>query len=198
MTAMPSPTSHDSPPASSALDAGLDPDLDAVLASEQRIAGRTRPAFLSLLIAFGIGIAASGLWNAYAGPLREAVAGMSPGLAWLAPQGADGTEPAADSPADPVAGPADSAEAAGDLRQNVDRIAASQEQIMRSIDQLSAGQDQLTKEIAKLQAVDQSILSRNAEPPAPAPARAPAARRPAGALTPAGSAPAPAPPPQPR
>lgn len=197
MTAMPSPTSHDSP--SSALDAGLDPDLDAVLANEQRIAGRTRPAFLSLLIAFGIGIAASGLWNAYAGPLREAVAGMSPGLAWLAPpQGADGTEPAADSPADPAAGPADSADAAVDLRQNVDRIAASQEQIMRSIDQLSAGQDQLTKEIAKLQAVDQTILSRNAEPPAAA--RAPAARRPAGALTPAGSAPAPAPapPPQPR
>jgi methyl-accepting chemotaxis protein len=79
-----------------------------------------------------------------------------------------------------------------EVRQNIDRIAASiasiQEQVSRSADrgateqiahsvaQLAAGQEQMTREITKLQAVEQYVLYKNAEPAprtAPAPVRKP-------------------------
>jgi hypothetical protein len=53
-------------------------------------------------------------------------------------------------------------------------IGANQEQIAHSVDQLTAGQEQMTSEITKLQAVEQYVLYKNAEPPprsAPGPAR---------------------------
>jgi ABC-type transporter MlaC component len=64
------------------------------------------------------------------------------------------------------------------MSRSADRIANSivsnQEQIARSVDQLTAGQEQMTREITKLQAVEQYVLYKNAEPPprsAAAPAR---------------------------
>jgi len=50
-------------------------------------------------------------------------------------------------------------------------IVANQEQIARSVDQLTAGQEQMTREITKLQAVEQYVLYKNADPP-PRPAAA--------------------------
>jgi len=59
------------------------------------------------------------------------------------------------------------------MRQNVDRIATTQEHITRNVEQLTAGQDRMTREITKLQAVEQQILHKNSEPPPrPAPASA--------------------------
>jgi hypothetical protein len=158
---------------------------------------------VGLLLTFCCGIALTVAWYSYGGPVREAIAAMSPDyLAWVAPPPAAVEQPAAD-PAAPAAPAVDQQLNAASLdldavRQNVDRIANSQEQIKRSIDQLSAGQEQLTKEIAKLQAVEQYILYKNSEPPAarsPAPPPAAAPRRPAAPLplTPA-PAQAPAPP----
>jgi len=74
------------------------------------------------------------------------------------------------------------------VRQSIDRIATSiaviqeqmsrgadriaTEQIARSVAQLTAGQEQMTREITKLQAVEQYVLYKNAEPP-PRPTPAP-------------------------
>jgi hypothetical protein len=46
------------------------------------------------------------------------------------------------------------------VRQNVDRIAITQEQITCSVDRLTASQDQMMREMIKLQAVEQQIFAR--------------------------------------
>jgi hypothetical protein len=141
----------------------------------------------SLLIMFCAGVALTVAWYSFGGSIREAIAGMSPQLAWMAPQPALVAQPVVD-PATPAVPAIDQQLSAAlpdmdAVRQNVDRIATTQDKIVKSIDQLSAGQEQLTKEIAKLQAVEQYILYKNSEPPATtprsAPAPAPVARRPA-------------------
>jgi hypothetical protein len=180
------PPPLDSSPLHAELHAG---DLDdGALADEQLQPVRGRPlGLVSLMVTFCCGIALTVAWYSFGGPIRETIAGMSPELAWLAPQA--GAQSALD-PAAPAAQTLDQQLNAASLdidavRQNVDRIATSQEQIKRSIDQLSAGQEQLTKEIAKLQAVEQYILYKNSEPPTAAARSAPAAtplRRPATPL----------------
>jgi hypothetical protein len=70
------------------------------------------------------------------------------------------------------------------VRQSLDRIAASQEQMTRNVSQLAAGQEQMTSEITKLQAIGQYILYKNSEPPPPPHASAPVATtRPSQART---------------
>lgn len=150
---------------------------------------KRKSSFVGLLVTFCFGIAVTVAWYSFGGSVREAIAGMSPQLAWVAPQPALAPQPTDDQPA--VAAPAIDQQLSAALpdidavRQNVDRIATAQEKIIKSIDQLSAGQELLTKEIAKLQAVEQYILYKNSEPPATraAPAPAPAVRtRPAAPL----------------
>jgi hypothetical protein len=66
------------------------------------------------------------------------------------------------------------------VRQSIDRIAASQEQITRVVSQLAAGQEWMTRDFdGKLHAVEQNILDKISIPPrrpAPAPARNPVLR----------------------
>jgi hypothetical protein len=148
---------------------------------------------VSLLVTFFVGVAVTAAWYSFGGPVRESIAGMSPQLAWMAPQ--QTAAPLAASAPDAMAvAPAVSVEQQlgpdiDAVRQNVDRIATAQERIIKSIDQLSAGQEQLTREIAKLQAVEQYILYKNSEPPATTSRSAPAAgaapvRRPPAAAAP--------------
>jgi hypothetical protein len=140
-----------------------------------------------LLIAFGIGVATTFAWQSYGDAARQIIANSYPQLAWLAPRpapsahGAPGTiglaAQAAPSP-DQQRLNAMSLDLDA-MRQNVDRIAITQEQITRSVDRLTAGQEQMTREITKLQAVEQQILHKNSEPPprpAPASARKPVPR----------------------
>jgi hypothetical protein len=202
MSAMPSTIDADFPAGSlpirgpSTLNSGdlEDPFAGASMHQPEPVV-RRKSSSLSLLIMFCVGVAATVAWYTFGGPVREAIAGMSPQLAWMAPQ-PPVAQPAAETPAVPAVDQQLNA-ALPDIdavRQNVDRIATTQDKIIRSIDQLSAGQEQLTKEIAKLQAVEQYILYKNSEPPAmtrSAPAVAPA-RKPTTPLplTP-GTAPAP-------
>ena len=173
-----------------------------------------RRSFLTLPVTFCLGVAATMSWYSFGGPVKEALAGpvkaltgmpqfswMEQQLSWLSPSGT-----AAVPAADPATAPS-AASAALDqqlnsttqdldaVRQDVERIATAQDQIIRSITQLAAGQEQLTKEIAKVQATEQYILYKNSEPPPPP--RPPAA--PVRRTTPAASpSPAPAAAPQAR
>jgi hypothetical protein len=46
------------------------------------------------------------------------------------------------------------------VRESIDRIAMTQEQMTRVVAQLTAGQEQIAKEIAKVQEVQQYLLYR--------------------------------------
>jgi hypothetical protein len=155
--------------------------------------GRRAPLALArFLITFCIGVAATLAWQSYGDAAREMIANSSPQLGWLAPQAAPVGQtapdmiaqamPAAPSPDQQQLNPVSPDQqqlnpTSLDLdavRQSVDRIATSQEQITRTVDQLAAGQEQLTREITKLQAINQYILYKSSEPPPrPAPVAAP-------------------------
>jgi hypothetical protein len=53
------------------------------------------------------------------------------------------------------------------VRQSIDRLASSQEQMTRNLDKLAAGQAQMSGEMTKLQTIGQYILYKNSEPPQP-------------------------------
>jgi hypothetical protein len=141
-------------------------------------------------------------WRSYGDAAREMIANSYPQLGWLAPQAEPVAQNVRETtalvaPAMPFLDPQQLNAMSLDLdavRQSIDRIAttitaiqeqmsrgadpiansivANQEQIARSVDQLTAGQEQMTREITKLQAVEQYVLYKNADPQ-PRPAAAP-------------------------
>jgi hypothetical protein len=170
---------------------------DRFSSGRRSFAKRAPLAFVRFLITFGIGAGATLAWQSYGDAAREMIANSYPQLAWLAPPSApvaqiapDQIAPAATSAPTTSAAtsaPTTSAALSPDqqlsavsldldaVRQSVDRIATSQEQITRTVDQLAAGQEQMTREIARLHAIEQYILYKNSEaPPRPAPSPAPA------------------------
>lgn len=139
---------------------------------------RASRTLVRVLITFAVGIAATLTWQSYSDAARQTIANLSPQLGWLAPQAAAVSE----NVADPVASAASSSDQPqlnavsvdiDAVRQSVDKIVTSQEQITRTVDQLVAGQEQMAREISKMQAIEQYMLYKNSEPP-PKPA-APAA-----------------------
>jgi hypothetical protein len=142
---------------------------------------RASRAVRRFLIAFCIGVAATLACQSYGGAAREMIANSYPQLVWLALQPEPNPAEAVELVA-PVS--VDQQQLSLDLdavRQSVDRIAASiaviQEQMSRSTDRvaseqiahnvarLAVGQEQMTREITKLQAVEQYVLYKSAEPP---------------------------------
>ncbi len=176
----------------------IDPaDLKTDRFQSERLGKRIRLALAP--ITFCIGVAATLTWQTYGDAARNAIATSFPRLVWLAPQ----ATPVAQNTSD-IFAPAASAASFPDqqqldamsldldaVRQSVDRIAASQEQMTRSIDriaasqeqmartadQLAADREQLTREITKLHAIEQYILYKNTEPPAPKPVPRPSQGR---------------------
>ncbi len=168
--------------------------------SERPRLGR-RP--LAAIIMFCIGVAATSAWQSYGDTARKTIASSFRKLGWLAPQPTPVAQntPDAYSPIAAVAPSPDQqqlnaisldldevrqsvdriatsiAAAQEQLTRSVDRIAASQEQMARTVDQLTAGQEQLTREITKVQAIEQYILYKNSEPPAPKPVARPSQGR---------------------
>jgi hypothetical protein len=162
---------------------------------------RVSRAFSRFLITFCVGGASTLAWQSYGDTARAMIANSYPQLGWLAPQ-AETVAQNAPEPIAPVAPSFDPQQLNAmsldldAMRQSIDRIeanmtaiqeqmsrgadriansiVANQEQITLGVDQLTAGQEQMTREITKLQAVEQYVLYKNAEPPprsAPAPAR---------------------------
>src|SRR5215471_15049923 len=109
MSAMPSPVQADFPAGSLPIRGQLDSstlnpaDLeDDPFASQHhmdRAVRRKSSSFFSLLVMFCAGIALTVAWYSFGSPIREAIAGMSPQLAWVAPQPAPTAQPLADSAA---------------------------------------------------------------------------------------------------
>jgi hypothetical protein len=129
------------------------------------------------LITFSIGVAATVAWQRYGDAAIETLASSFPQLRWLTSR----AEPAAQNASDTIAlvtpaaaPPSPDQQQVGAIsldldavRQSIDRVSRSQEQMIRNVDQLAAGQAQVTEEIAKLQAIGQYILSKGSEPPPP-------------------------------
>jgi hypothetical protein len=97
-----------------------------------------------------IGVAATLAWQPYGDAARMMIANASPQLGWLAPPVAA----AAPAPQSRVA-PSPDLDA---VRERIDRIAITQEQMTRAVAQLTAGQEQIAKEIAKVREVEQYLL----------------------------------------
>jgi len=161
------------------------------------------PSLTGFLIIFCVGVAATLGWQSYGDAAREMIASSYPQLGWLAPKLAPNAPNAPDRSA--LAVPAASSPDQQQLnaisldldamRQSIERIAASEEQITRnvdriatsiatgqeqmthSVDRITAGQEQITRGITKLQEIEQYILYKNSESPPQQPAPAPARSR---------------------
>jgi hypothetical protein len=161
---------------------------------------RSQRALTRFLITFCIGVAATLAWQSYGDAARDIIASSYPQLSWSAPRPAPTAQNASD-----VIAPTASAAASPDqpqlsamsldvdaVRQSLDEIGASQEEMARSINRLTTGQEQMTHEITKLQEIAQYALYKNSEPsvqPATPPGRKPVPRPSQGppVLTPARS-----------
>jgi hypothetical protein len=136
---------------------------------------RSLRALIRFLITFCVGAAATLAWQSYGDAARQIIASSYPQLGWLAPQPAPTAQNAPDviAPIAPAAASRDQPQLSAmsldvdAVRQSLNRIAASQEQMTRNVDQIAVGQEQMTREIAKLQAIGQYILYKNSEPPPP-------------------------------
>jgi hypothetical protein len=132
---------------------------------------RVLVALTRFLITFCIGVAVTLAWQSYGDEAKEMVASSFPQLGWLAPQAAPVTQNAPEIVAQADRPSPDQQQLNAmsldldAMRQSVDRIITSQEQIIHRVDQLAAGQEQMTREIAKLQTVAQYLLYKNSDPP---------------------------------
>jgi hypothetical protein len=110
---------------------------------------------MRLLITFCIGIAVTLAWQSFGDAARGMIASSYPQLGWLAPQSAV-VKTGAATVVQPITSP-DTEEiktislSLATLRQRVDELAASQDQITRNVD-------------TKLQAAKQEILDEISEP----------------------------------
>jgi hypothetical protein len=129
------------------------------------------PTFTRVMITFCAGAAAILAWQSYGDAARRIIARSYPQLGWLAPR----TTPIAYGAPDQerFTGISIDLEA---IRQIIDRIAVTQEQITRNFDQLMGSQTQMMDEISKLQAAEHQNRGTNSEPllaAAPSSARKP-------------------------
>jgi hypothetical protein len=116
-----------------------------------------------LAVMFCIGVAVTLLWQPYGDAARMMIASATPQLGWLAPPAAPGLAVASTSLRQrntPVAVPsAPSVPSELDaVRERIDRIAVSQEQMTRTIAQLTATQERIAEEIARVREVEQYLV----------------------------------------
>jgi hypothetical protein len=103
---------------------------------------------------FCIGVAATLAWQPYGDAARMMIANASPQLGWLAPPSVPGVAAVAPAPQLRAAPSPD----LDTVRERIDRIVITQEQMTRVVAQLTAGQEQIAKEIAKVREVEQYLL----------------------------------------
>ena len=102
---------------------------------------------------FCIGVAVALAWP-YGDATRTLIANASPQLGWLARQAAAGLVAPAPGPQPHNAMPSE----LDRVKDRIDRITASQEQMTRTVAQLTASQAEIAQEIAKVREVEQYLL----------------------------------------
>jgi hypothetical protein len=139
-------------------------ELDLIQKMRSSRVKRALVAPAGLLIAFGVGIAATLAWESHGNTVRGTIANLSPQLGWLAPHAASVVDAAPAAPANASA----------------DQLAA----ISRSLAAVRQSVDKLAADLTKLQATKPDTVSpdirvsRTSPPPPPAvgaPARKPPA-----------------------
>ena len=146
-------------------------------------ARRPRRSFSRFLVAVAIGVAGTLAWQSYGETAKQTVATRAPQLAW-SPESRQmiasmvrqlGWRPDAPQTA-PATTAAPMASGAPADQQQVQQMARDLAKVRQAVEQLAASKDQMAGDIAKLQAADQEILQRMSElrpRPATAPARVP-------------------------
>jgi hypothetical protein len=118
-----------------------------------------------------MGIAATLAWQSYGDAAREIIARSYPQLGWLEPQTVGvGTTPEMTSPIAPAT-LSDSQELL--LKSILVNLAA----VRQSVDQLAASQQQMASDIAKLKAAEPDVLGTISSAPPLQPAAAPAVKQ---------------------
>jgi hypothetical protein len=142
-------------------------DLRAGEPSVEPPAFRSRGSFTRILITFCVGVAATLAWQSYGDAAREIIANSYPQLGWLAPQSA-----IAQTVPDTIVPPATSPDSHEFKAISLDLAALRQK-----VDQLAASQQQMTRDFStRLHAAEQEILDKISvlpSQPAAAPARKP-------------------------
>jgi hypothetical protein len=140
-------------------------------------------ALVRALVTFCIGVVAALAWQAHGGAVRLMIASSSSQLGWLAPQAAPAAQTASDASAPAALSPDQLLKAAlldlAAVRQSIDQLTASQDQITRTVGQFAAAQEQMTRDVTALQATNRYILYKMSAPlqrPELAPARKPGLR----------------------
>jgi hypothetical protein len=107
------------------------------------------PTFTRVLITLCVGAAAIVAWQSYGDAARRIIANSYAELGWLAPR----TTPIAYRAPDQEWFNAISIDLDA-IRQTVDRIAVTQEQIARDFDELRGSEEEMMHEISKLQVAE--------------------------------------------
>jgi hypothetical protein len=145
-----------------------------VLSKSLSLRRRAPRAIFRFLIVFCLGIAATLGWQSYGDAARVMIAKSSEQFGWLAPapveQASDATVPTA------VAAPSSDIE-------ELKTMSLGLTIVRQNVDQLITSQEQMAREITKLQAAEQNVLQKISEPPP----------RPPAASAPKGTSPTPSP-----
>src|SRR5260370_8752536 len=131
------------------------PSLDAMI-KRQSLGERVSGSLTRFLIIFCLGVAAAIAWQSYGDAAREMIANSYPQLSWLAPQAASLAQTASDMPA-----PAPSATPSPELKQ----LSLAFATMRQSVDQLPASHQQMADGVAKLPADQQELLQKIPPPP---------------------------------
>jgi hypothetical protein len=156
-------------------------NADLIRAGRPSRRRRIMIAAARIAVTFCIGIAVTLLWQPYGDAARMMIANASPQLGWLAPRSSTPglavastnlrtTQNAITTP-HVTASPELEA-----VRERIDRIAVSQEQMTRTVAQLTANQERIAEEIAKVREVEQYLIYKASYKPAetsPAPQQRP-------------------------
>ena len=159
----------DTLPSKFSADLSTRPSRDAMI-KRPSLGKRASRSLTRFLIIFCFGVAATLAWQSYGDAARGMIANTYPQLSWLAPQATPLAQPASDTPA-----PAPSAIPSPE-QQQIKEMSLAFATMRQSMDQLAASQQQIADRIAKLAADQQELLHKISVPPprpAPAPARKP-------------------------
>ena len=152
------PTTVSSTASEFSADLSTRPSLDSMI-KRPSLGKRASRSLARLLIIFCTGVAATLAWQSYGDAAREMIANSSPELSWLAPRAASFAQTASAIP---------SLE-----QQQLKEMSLAFATVRQSVDQLVASQQQMADGIAKLAADQQQLLLKISAPP-PRPAAAPA------------------------